>query len=148
MSEYTFIQRFIRLTSYLLLEYKYTSLPKPEFYYVNSGTPTVGFEKIINGYFNNTVQILNRPSDIFITNNVRDLSVVQVEKNRFITLDNNKLIPYLNTDPKLTPISNLSIIFPSNIGVYYDTIKLHIISGYNFDNFDRGFCTSFFPRST
>jgi hypothetical protein len=27
-------------------------------------------------------------------------------------------------------------VFPSNIGVYYDSVKFHIISGYNFDNLD------------
>ena len=27
-------------------------------------------------------------------------------------------------------------MFPSNIGVYYDSVKFHIISGYNFDNLD------------
>jgi hypothetical protein len=96
----------------------------------------VGFEKIVNGYFDNTVQILNNPSSEATTNNVRDLSVVQVDKNRFVTLDKDYLVPYLDTDPKLTSVSNLPVVFPSNIGVYYDSVKFHIISGYNFDNLD------------
>lgn len=136
MPSYTSTQRFVRLTSYLLLEYEYTTAPTPEEYYVNTGTPSVGFEKIVNGYFDNAVQILNRPQDQLITNNVRDLSVVQIDKNRFVTLDNDHLVPYLDTDPKLTSVANLPVVFPSNIGVYYDTIKFHIASGYNFDNLD------------
>jgi hypothetical protein len=136
MSNYTSTQRFVKLTDYLLLEYEYTTAPTPEQYFVNTGTPAVGFEKIVNGYFSNSVQILNKPVDQAVTNNVRDLSVVQVEKNRFVTLDTDYLTPYLNYDTKLTSVANLPVVFPSNIGVYYDTIKFHIVSGYNFDNID------------
>lgn len=133
---YTSTQRFVKITDYLLLEYNYTTVPTPEVYFVNTGFPAVGFEKIVNGYFNNTVQILNNPDSEGTTNNVRDLSVVQVDKNRFVTLNKDFLVPYLDTDPKLTSISNLPIVFPSNIGVYYDSVKFHIVSGYNFDNLD------------
>lgn len=136
MASYTSTQRFVKLTDYLLLEYNYTTAPTPEQYFVNTGTPAVGFEKIVNGYFDNSVQILNNPASESTTHNVRELSVVQTDKNRFVTLDNDYLVPYLDTDPKLTSISNLPIVFPSNIGVYYDSLKFHIISGYNFDNID------------
>ncbi len=136
MANYTSTQRFVKITDYLLLEYEYTEFPNPEQYFVNTGNPSVGFEKIVNGYFNDAVQILNRPQDEQVTNNVRDLSVVQTAKNKFVTLDNDFLVPYLNSDPKLTDVANLPVVFPSNIGVYYDTIKFHIVSGYNFDNLD------------
>ena len=136
MPNYTSTQRFVKLTDYLLLEYDYTTAPTPEEYFVNTGLPAVGFEKIVNGYFDNSVQILNKPADQGTTTNVRDLSVVQTAKNRFVTLDMDYLTQYLDYDPKLTPVSGLPIVFPSNIGVYYDTIKFHIVSGYNFDNID------------
>ena len=136
MASYTSTQRFVKITDYLLLEYNYTTAPTPEIYYVNTGFPAIGFEKIVNGYFDNTVQILNDPNAEATTNNVRDLSVVQIDKNRFVTLDKDYLVPYLDTDPKLTSVSNLPVVFPSNIGVYYDSVKFHIISGYNFDNLD------------
>jgi hypothetical protein len=136
MPNYTSTQRFVKLTDYLLLEYDYTTEPTPEEYFVNTGIPAVGFEKIVNGYFDNSVQILNKPADQATTTNVRDLSVVQTAKNRFVTLDMDYLTQYLDYDPKLTPVSGLPIVFPSNIGVYYDTIKFHIVSGYNFDNID------------
>lgn len=136
MASYTSTQRFVKLTDYLLLEYDYTTAPNPEQYYVNTGTPAVGFEKIVNGYFDGSVQILNNPASESTTHNVRDLSVVQTDKNRFVTLDMDYLVQYLDTDPKLTSVSNLPVVFPSNIGVYYDSVKFHIISGYNFDNID------------
>ncbi len=133
---YTSTERFIKFGSYLLMEYDYTTAPTPELYYVNTGNPAIGFEKIVNGYFNNSVQILNNPSAESTTGNVRDLSVVQIDKNRFVTLDQDYLVPYLDTDPKLTSVNNLPVVFPSNIGVYYDTIKFHIVAGYNFENID------------
>jgi hypothetical protein len=133
---YTSTQRFVKLTDYLLLEYNYTSSPTPEQYFVNAGSPAVGFEKIVNGYFDNAVQILNKPVDQSVTNNVRDLSVVRTAKNRFVSLDEDYLVQYLNFDPKLTSVANLPVVFPSNIGVYYDTVKFHIVAGYNFDNID------------
>ncbi len=133
---YTSTQRFVKFGSFLLMEYDYTTAPTPEIYYVNTGVPAIGFEKIVNGYFNNSVQILNNPASEFTTGNVRDLSVVQTDKNRFVTLDQDYLVPYLDTDPKLTSVNNLPVVFPSNIGVYYDTIKFHIVAGYNFENID------------
>ena len=133
---YTSTERFIKFGSYLLMEYDYTTAPTPELYYVNTGNPAIGFEKIVNGYFNNSVQILNNPAAESTTGNVRDLSVVQIDKNRFVTLDQDYLVPYLDTDPKLTSVNNLPVVFPSNIGVYYDTIKFHIVAGYNFENID------------
>ena len=133
---YTSTERFIKFGSYLLMEYDYTTAPTPEIYYVNTGNPAIGYEKIVNGYFNNSVQILNNPTSESITGNVRDLSVVQTDKNRFVTLDQDYLVPYLDTDPKLTSVNNLPVVFPSNIGVYYDTIKFHIVAGYNFQNID------------
>ena len=136
MANYTSTQKFIKLSTYMLLEYNYTTAPTPEQYFVNTGTPAVGFEKIVNGHFDGEVQILNRPQDQGTTNNVRDLSVVQTAKNRFVTLDNDYLNPYLNTDSLLTPVVDLPVNFPSNIGVYYDTVRFHIVAGYNFDNID------------
>ena len=136
MANYTSTQRFLKISGYLLLEYNYTTSPTPEIYYVNTGVPAVGFEKIVNGHLDNSVQILNKPESQSLTGNVRDLSVVQIDKNRFVSLSNDSLKPYLDVDPKLTPVDNLPVIFPSNIDVYYDTLRFHIVSGYNFENMD------------
>jgi len=50
---YTSTERFIKFGSYLLMEYDYTSAPTPEIYYVNTGTPAIGFEKIHIELFQN-----------------------------------------------------------------------------------------------
>jgi len=132
---YTFNTKFIQLTPYLLMEYMYSTSGNPEGYNVSSA-PAVGFEKIVNGYFNNSVQIMNDLASDTITKNTRARSVVRRAQNRFVTLDPNKIIQYLDTDNNLTPISGLPVGFPSDIRVTYDKVRFHIISGYAFENID------------
>jgi len=133
---FTYSQKFSKLTGYLLLEYQYASTPNPETHYVLSGTPAIGFEKIINGYYSNTAQVFNKPEDVETTGNTRNTSVVQISDNRFISLSEDYLNPYINTDPKLTDESNLPVNFNFNLGVEYDTARFHIVSGYSFDDID------------
>jgi hypothetical protein len=133
---FTYSQKFTKINGYLLLEYNYASVPNPETYYVNTGSPSVGFEKLYNGYYSNSVQIFNKPEDYSVTGNTRNTNVVQVSDNRFITLSEDYLTPYINTDSKLTPESNLPIPFDFNLGVQYDTARFHVVSGYSFDNID------------
>lgn len=133
---YSNSQRFVQISPYLLVEYLYATAPNPEQYFVNAGVPAVGFEKIVNGYFNGSTQILNKLQDDLTTRNTRDRSVVQTGRSRFVTLDVDRLTQYLDYDANLTNTANLAISFPYNIGVYYDTIKYHFVSGYNFDDLD------------
>ena len=133
---YTTSQRFVQISPYLLVEYLYAAAPNPEQYFVNTGVPSIGFEKITNGYFDGASQVLNRIQDVGTTGNTRDRSVVQTGRSRFVTLDIDRLTQYLDFDSNLTNTSNLAVNFPYNIGVYYDTIKYHFVSGYNFDDLD------------
>lgn len=135
MPTYTSTSKILNLLPYVLLEYQYTILPSVESYPVNFGVPSVGFEKIYNGYTKSN-QILNRLQDVDVTGNTRETSVVQIANNTFVTLDINYLTQYLDYDQNLTPTANLPVIFPSNIVVQYDTLKFHYLSGYNFPNID------------
>ena len=132
---YTSTSKFLNILPYVLLEYQYTILPTPEEYPVNFGTVTIGFEKIFNGYYGIN-QILNRLQDVDLTGNTRQRSVVRISDNTFVDLGINYFIQYLDYDHKLTPTSEIQVTFPSNITVYYDTIKLHLLSGYNFPDID------------
>ena len=120
---YTSTSKFLNILPYVLLEYQYTILPTPEEYPVNFGSTTVGFEKIYNGYYGIN-QILNGLVDVGVTGNSRSRSCVQIGDSTFVDLSANYFVQYLDFDNKLTPTSNLSITFPSNIVVKYDTIKL------------------------
>ena len=127
----TYTSKFCSILPYVIMEYRYTTLPDVEEYPVNFGPTTVGYEKIYNGY-TNSVQILNRLVDIDVTGNTRARSVVEIGNSTFVTLDPNYIVPYIDYDNKLTDTANLPVTFPSNILVQYDTIRFHILSGFNF----------------
>ncbi len=135
--------KFVQLSPYLVMEYRYADQPNPETYFVNTGSPAVGFDKLINGVLldsvgqpSNSVQIFNQDQNSAITNNTRSNSVVQTTQNTFITLDPNLVLPYNDFNSSLTTTANLPIIFPSNISVVYDSIRYHILAGYNLNNID------------
>ena len=136
MSSFTYTSKFFSLAPYLLMEYRYGSQPDPEFHPVSFGAAAVGFEKITNGYLNGAVQILNRNEDAQITGNVKDKSSVQISQNTFVRLDIDRSVQYLDYDDKLTNISNLPVSFETNLNVYYDTVRYHFLSGFDFGSRD------------
>lgn len=142
---YTFNTKFIQLTPYLLMEYMYSTSGNPEGYNVTS-SPAVGFEKIVNNYFSEGVQILNDLASDSITKNTRVRSVVRKAQNRFVTLNPNRITQYLDTDPNLTSVANLPVTFPTDIRVIYDKVRFHIISGYTFDGIDGIILRASFPE--
>ncbi len=135
--------KFVQLSPYLVMEYRYADQPNPETYFVNTGSPSVGFDKLINdvlldstGEPSGSVQIFNQDQNSSVTNNTRSNSVVQTTQNEFITLDPNLVLPYNDFNSNLTSTANLPITFPSNISVVYDSIRYHILAGYNLNNID------------
>jgi hypothetical protein len=127
------------------MEYMYADQPNPESYPVNTGSTTVAYDKISNAFIKQTdssnnlvssVQILNPDVDYDITHNTLNNSVVQIATNSFVTLDQNLIIPFNDFTPNLTPTSQLPITFPGNLVVVYDSIRYHIVAGYNLSNLD------------
>jgi hypothetical protein len=127
------------------MEWMYADQPDPETYPVNTGTITVGFNKMVNGYItaivNNaaivpTNQIYNLDINYPVTHNTAENSVVQIATNSFITLDPGLIIPFNDFSDELTPTDQLQINFPANIQVVYDSIRYHIVAGYNLSNLD------------
>jgi hypothetical protein len=114
----------------------YADQPQPEDYFVNSGPSTIGYDKLINGYQDNAVQIFNPNGDYDLTKNTASNSVVQISTNSFVTLDSNLIIPFNDYSDQLTNTVDLPIVFPSNLLVIYDSIKYHIRAGYNLSNID------------
>ena len=138
---YSTTSKYVQLTPYLLMEYMYADTPNPETYPVNSGSTTVAFDKLVNGYENNYNQIFNPNQDYAITKNTPDNSVVKVDINSFVTLDSNLIIPFNDFTDLLTNSSNLPITFPSNISVVYDSVRYHLVAGYNLSNLDGIICS-------
>ena len=120
---YSTTSKFVQLTPYLLMEYMYADQPQPEEYFVNSGPSTIGYDKLINGYQDNAVQIFNPNADYDLSRNTASNSVVQISTNSFVTLDSNLIIPFNDYSDQLTNTADLPIVFPSNLLVIYDTVK-------------------------
>ncbi len=136
--------RFIQLSSSVLMEYIYadqSEINQPSNPYRISTTQSP-IRKTKNDY-NNQAQILNSDAaeQVFEnlpkgTGNVRNRSFAIIEPYRAALLDIDKTIYYNDYDPKLTPSSQLPIIFDTPKAPVYDTIKLHLVQGFNFENTD------------
>lgn len=120
MASYT--SRFIQLTPYLLVEYRYTSPISPERFSYN-------ISRISNGHTSN-VQILNQDSAVDDTNNVQERSAVQISPGKFVDLDKDQVPTYLTYDVDLS-VTNISAA-----NAPYDTIRYHIVAGYTFEDLD------------
>ena len=114
------------------MEYRYADQPNPETRF----TSDVGFDKLINGFMGDSVQIFNPSEDSSITNNTNDNSVVKISDTSYISLDSNSIIAFNDFSDKLTNTIDLPVVFPSNLSVVYDSIRYHIRAGYNLNNID------------
>jgi len=132
MSSFTSTSKYVQLTSWLLMEYMYADNPNPEVYTTNE----VGYNKIVNGFRNNDVQAYNLNDDYSLTQNTAAVSVVQVSDSRFVTLNQNLIVPYNDYTSQLTPSSESAVVFPSNLSITYDSVRYWILAGYNLSNID------------
>lgn len=143
MATYTTTSKYVQLTPYLVMEYMYADQPDPESYFVNTGNPSVSYDKLINGIINgpggtasNDAQIFNQSQNYNVTRNTSLNSVVKVSDNSYITLDPNYIIPYNDFNSNLTSSANLPVTFSSNFSITYDSVRYHILAGYNLGNID------------
>lgn len=117
------------LGRYFLLEYIYSGQGQ---FPVQYNTAQAGFKKITNNHKNlNT--IVSADNALTKTYNISDMTVVELPDGRFALLDSDTSYYYPAVDPQ---ISVNPIIFNPNVNVIYDTVRLHIISGYNFPDND------------
>jgi len=143
MATYTTTSKYVQLTPYMVMEYMYADQPNPETYNVNVGNPTVSYDKLINGMVqsiggtaDNGVQVFNQPANYDLTKNTTLNNVVRVTDNSFIPLNPNYIIPYNDFNPKLTSTADLPVDFGSNFAIVYDSVRYHILAGYNLGNID------------
>ena len=143
MATYTTTSKYVQITPYLLMEYMYADQPNPETYFVNTGNPAVSYNKLINGVLkgvggtaSNEVQIFNQNPNYSTTHNTAFNNVVQITTNSFAPLNPNYIIPYNDFNTSLTSTANLPVTFSSNFSITYDTVRYHLLAGYNLDNID------------
>ena len=143
MATYTTTSKYVQLTPYMVMEYMYADQPNPETYNVNTGSTTVSYDKLINGMVqsiggtaDNGVQVFNQSQNYDLTKNTTLNNVVRVSNNSFIPLNPNYIIPYNDFNPKLTSTADLPVDFSSNFAIVYDSVRYHILAGYNLGNID------------
>lgn len=134
--------KYIQLSSSVLMEYVYADQeqinePGNQF---RISTLTAPLWKMSNTHSKQD-QILNSDSSELIkdnlpvgTANVRNRSFAAILPYKGALLDTNKLIFYNDYDPKLTPSANLPITFTDPQAPVYDTVKLHLVQGFNFED--------------
>lgn len=136
--------KYIQVSSSVLMEYIYSDQdvindPGNEY---RISTTTAPIWKMSNGHSKED-QILNADSSEIIqdglpigTSNVRNRSFAAILPYKGAALDINKLVFYNDYDPLLTSSPSLPITFTNPQAPVYDTIRLHLVQGFNFeDNF-------------
>ena len=119
-----------------LIEYVYYDSNNPEI--IN--TDDAPFYLMHNGY-DNSILLMNRDGLDSVTNNTRNHSVVQIDSQskQFALLTTNKLGPaYNDYDSKLTKSVNLPLNFTNPEGIIYDTVRIHFIQGFSFNDYFSG----------
>lgn len=122
----SYTQRFVQLTDFILLEYRYTSTVAPDYLNYN-------FTRIVNNHMGGLIQLQNPDGAVDDTGNVRERSAVQTTPGTYVDTDKDQIPDFLTYDQSLGNITT-SIVTGANTP--YDTLRFHIVSGYNFEDKD------------
>jgi len=133
--------KYIQLSSSVLMEYIYADNSQVNVsgnpYRINTSISPIWK---MNNSLSKVDQIMNSDSSANIitgspigTGNVRNRSFTELESFKTALLDIDKVVPYNDYDPNLTPTSSLPITFTNLQAPVYDTIKLHLVQGFNFE---------------
>jgi hypothetical protein len=117
---------YIQVAEYALLEYTYSS--------ETISTTQAKALRLYNNY-TREYQFLNNAQATALTGNVLDYSAVMVSKesNKWGYLDVDSVSPIISIDPNIT-VSDISASLSPNLK--YDKVKLHLLSGYDFQGID------------
>lgn len=122
---------YVQISPYLLAEYTYGG---PDSTYVaNPSVSGVQFGKITNQYYNGQLQMVNTSAAVDTTQNVLNYSAARLSGNRWAFLTTELPTPYINTDTRLQYTDLSSTIVET---VLYDSVKIHIVSGYRLTGLD------------
>ena len=117
---------YVQISPYLLLEYIYADNSTT---YLSS---QVKLSRIKNDYLGGQLQFVNGSAAQNITQNVVDFSAANLGGYKWALLNRDVPVPYISTDNNLT-LTDLSGLL-SSVYVKYDTVRVHIISGYRLED--------------
>lgn len=121
---------YIQLSPSVLLEYIYTDPSNPEVL----NTSQAPIYRMVNSHLGRDL-FFNSDGSEDATGNVRDRSsaIIDERRSRFAHLNIDNLRAYNDEDPKLTDSPDLPVSFNATWGVEYDTVRLHLARGFNFE---------------
>ena len=137
--------RFIQISDQILIEYVYASQSAPAAQTFNTAAYPIELMRDDNTkgtYFFNT-DTVNA-----VMGNDRDGSAASNTANRsqYVSLNTSIGVPYNDYSPALTDSVNLLQTFSPDLGVVYDTVRVHFISGFSFQEFDGIVFETLAPR--
>ena len=127
--------QYIQINEHILLEYQYTDRYEPETH--ETDINGLGVEVLHNGYTNEKHQftVYNKIDENI---NVRDYSAISIneDKSKYVYLNRDLPLQYLDFDDNLTSVNDLLATFNSGYEIAYDTVRIHLTTGFNFDEYD------------
>lgn len=124
--------KFLQIKEGILIEYIYTSLTEPETHLTDDYQI-----EILKDSENNKIYLFNTPENETTTLNVRDYSGIYNTSSKYVYLNQDLPLQYVDYNENLTNSDNLLIDdFIPNYSVAYDTVRIHFVSNLNFDSGD------------
>jgi len=132
--------KFILLNDAVLMEYIYAdqaqiNVPGNEFRIPTTTAPLWKTQNLHTGEY----QILNDDACGIIqdglpvgTANIRNHSYAQISRSKVAELDIDRIVFYNDFDTDLTSSASLPISFNTGKSPVYDTVKFHLVQGFNF----------------
>lgn len=128
--------KFLQLTPQVLVEYIYRDPLAPEVIETDSNGAKI---HILNNPYTNTNFLFNEDNPYVYTGNTRIYSAIPItsDKSKYAYLTTNTALQYLDYDSNLINVQsyNNQLSGPYNVPtkqIEYDTIKVHLLSGFDF----------------
>lgn len=132
---------YISLSSSVLLEYQYRGATATTDIFTTGATGGIAGTApwyLMNNQHDNSIALFNADQYTATTGNVRTRMGTPTDVNTaqygYLKLD--QIIALNDYDPKLTDSVNLPVVFNAQQSVKYDTVRLHLTQGFNFENLE------------
>lgn len=138
--------KYIQLDPQLLIEYEYSNPVNPE---TISADSTGAKLLLLDNTYTGTTSVFTEDNPNIKTGNYRNISAIPIDndKTKYAYLNTSNVVNYLDTDENLDSVDELlnQLVNPPNNTVNtgndpaYDTIKIHMVSGFSFEELGDGF---------
>lgn len=125
--------KYIQLDPQVLVEYQYTDPVNAE---IISAADTGARVLLLENTYTKSNMLFNEDNPLTLTGNYRRLSAIpiDIDRNKYAYLTTSSVLNYLDYDNILP-----SQIIEDGTQIKYDTIKIHMVSGFSFEDLGDGF---------